>query len=496
MFNKNLLLFLFTFTIAHTNAQELHYFSGSKIEEFDPSTFQLYSQDSSTIYAFRFNSNDYFLEGYDKATLTRLFHIRTPLPAKDSLKYHFESLLPLNDSFLVLYSYFNKRNLREQLEMVTFDKNGNTLNNGKMVDFSEGKNEKHAGNFSVIPRKNMNEFLAFGTKIFQDTTFVTINHFDYFGNRTRSQKFSLDDESGNIVHSLIDKECNLYHLTRSKMGDRNVKWNVIIYTPDSDQPVKITLQKPLSNNIYLSNFIDSYIDLHNRINIIVPYATQTPAYNANGIYLAQIDSKTKSLISESIIPFKIDSGNVNEDDGFILSACINVGIIPMKNDGLKLVYESRRATTTYLYGIPVGTDFDLGNIITIDTDSNHVVTDLHKIKKQQYSNKTNSAFLGLAILSHANKSYFIYNELEENLNKTPDQMKRVNTSRMEKTNVIYTVVENGKVLRKPIIKKENKKDTDAIMLSTFLHSNNGDELYLPRKINQQVFLTKFYFTEN
>ena len=496
MFNKNLLLFLFTFTIAHTNAQELHYFSGSKIEEFDPSTFQLYSQDSSTIYAFRFNSNDYFLEGYDKATLTRLFHIRTPLPAKDSLKYHFESLLPLNDSFLVLYSYFNKRNLREQLEMVTFDKNGNTLNNGKMVDFSEGKNEKHAGNFSVIPRKNMNEFLAFGTKIFQDTTFVTINHFDYFGNRTRSQKFSLDDESGNIVHSLIDRECNLYHLTRSKLANRNVKWNIIIYKPDTDLPIKIALQKPSATKIYLSNIVNSYIDLHDRINIIIPYSTQTPAYDATGIYLAQLDSKTNSLISENFIPFKLDTGNVNDDNGFMLSACINVGIIPMKNDALKLVYESRKSTTTYLYGIPVSTEYDLGNIITMDLDSNHVVSDIHKIRKQQHSNKYATDFIGLAILSHADKSYFIYNELEENLTKTPDNMKQVNASKMEKTNVIYSVVENGKVLRKPIIKKENKKDIDAIILSTHLHSNNGDELYLPRKINQQVFLTKFYFTDN
>ncbi len=496
MNKKILLLLVCIFTLRGTNGQALHYSSGSKIEDYDHSTFQLYSQDSLSLYAFRSTPNDYFLEAYDKTSLTRSYKIRTPLPSKDSLKYHFEELIPLTDSFLVLYSYFSKPNLREQLEMVTFDKNGSSLNESKIIDYSDGKNERRAGNFSIINRKNMHEFLSFGAKEIQDTTFVTINHFDYFGNKKLSQKFALDDESGNIVHSLIDRECNLYHLTRSKLANRNVKWNIIIYKPDTDLPIKIALQKPSATKIYLSNIVNSYIDLHDRINIIIPYSTQTPAYDATGIYLAQLDSKTNSLISENFIPFKLDTGNVNDDNGFMLSACINVGIIPMKNDALKLVYESRKSTTTYLYGIPVSTEYDLGNIITMDLDSNHVVSDIHKIRKQQHSNKYATDFIGLAILSHADKSYFIYNELEENLTKTPDNMKQVNASKMEKTNVIYSVVENGKVLRKPIIKKENKKDIDAIILSTHLHSNNGDELYLPRKINQQVFLTKFYFTDN
>src|SRR5437868_15122134 len=94
-----------------SKSQQLHYYSGAKIEnyDFEERSFVLFSQDSNNIYAFRKHYySTYYLDIFDKDSLLKLNSIRIPLPSKDTLKYELEALFIRNDSFLVFYSYFDK----------------------------------------------------------------------------------------------------------------------------------------------------------------------------------------------------------------------------------------------------------------------------------------------------------------------------------------------------------------------------------------------------
>ncbi|HKR03996.1 MAG TPA: hypothetical protein VJY62_05105 [Bacteroidia bacterium] len=491
---KYLFLFILcVISIINAKSQSVEFSTGDKIVAYDEGTFELHSMDSKYLYAFRNHYEAYYVDVYDRDSLKRDVLIRIPLPSKDSVKYSLETLFTGNDTFRIFYSYFDKKNLAERLEMITFNRRGEKIGDTKLIDTSEGKNEKKAGSFSVINRKKFNEFLSYGFKRVRDTSYINIDHFDYSANKTRSQNFVLEDAEGYLVNSTIDDDCNLYRLTRSKRGNRHVKWSVNFYSPEADHSQIIELTRASSNPIFLSNFFKSFIDKQKRINLVTPYTLNSVSRYAKGLYIAQINTKNHSLIRESIVPFKMGEGNLEGD--FSLSSCIPVAIIPISESGLKIVFESRLKTTAKFYGITVDEEYEIGNIITIDMDSSHAITDIHKIRKDQYSGDGNYKYTGFAILNHNNKSYFIYNELPENLQRKPNEFEGVGSGKLNKTVVIYTAVDSNKVKRKILINKEPDSGTNAIIPGSYISANDKSEIYLLRKIKKDVFLTKVFMNE-
>jgi hypothetical protein len=274
------------------------------------------------------------------------------------------------------------------------------------------------------------------------------------------------------------------------LGNRNVNWSIKIYSPESAQAQIIDLQQPSAEKVFLSNFFRSYVDKKDRLTLLSPYTLKALSKNAEGLYLAQVDSKTHSLIKESVIPFKRQ--NDNDESDFSMSSCIPVAVLQMNNNITRIVFESRLITTSSFYAIQVGREYDIGNIITVDIDSNNVVTEIHNIQKQQHTNTSNYKFTGFAILKGEDKSYFIYNELPGNLQREPDKMEKVNSSKMDETAVIYTTVDNGKVVRKILINKEDNSGIDAILPGSYLSSTEKNEIYVLRKIKSDVYLTKIF----
>ena len=428
--------YIFIFSISFifnikVHSQALHFFTGSKIEDYDEVSFHFFDQDSLYLYAFHQTLQSYFLDVYEKESLNRTSFIKIPLPSKDTTQYTIENLFIRKDTFQIFYSFFDYSNFCERLDMITFDINGIKIGETKIIDQSTGKNEIKAGNFSVINRKRFNEFISYGYKNLKDTSNVNIDHFDYSGNKKYSQNFLFNNNFGYIVNSLIDNDCNLYHLTRNKSGNRNVNWNIRIYSPDIYQSKIIELNVPSIQNIYLSNFFKSFFDNQGRVNILSPYSLSPTSKYAEGVYLVQLDSKTQTLIKESAIPFKVKKENDSEESDFSLSSCIIVATIPYGENNLKIVFESRLETTATLYGIPIAREFDIGNIFTIDIDSSNEVKEIHKIRKQQLTSKERLKYTGFSILNYETKSYFIYNELPENLLRPPNKMKIVNSSNID-----------------------------------------------------------------
>ena len=87
-------------------------------------------------------------------------------------------------------------------------------------------------------------------------------------------------------------------------------------------------------------------------------------------------------------------------------------------------------------------------------------------------------YTGFAILNHDDKSYFIYNELPEDLMVTPNKMKAINSSKMDDTVPIYKVVDNGKVVRKILIDKTLHSGIDAVIPGAYLKSQDENEIYV------------------
>ena len=411
------------------------------------------------------------------------------------MKYILRNLIVRRDTFQIFYSWFDKANKCEKLEMVTFDRGGRQLGENKLIDFSEGKNERKAGGFSVINWKARNEFLSYGYKYRKDTDYINIDHFDYLGNKTRTEDIVLSDEEGNIEYSFLDDSCNLCHLTRSKRGNRNVKWAIRIYSPDSKQPQVVLLEKPSSEKIYLTNFFREYKDKKNCINLLSSYMLTPSSGTAEGLYIARLDPQTHTLISENVIPFKREKQNPEDEIDFSLSSCIIQGIIPLSNGGLRVIFESRLRIINKLYGITVDNDYQISNIITMDVDSNNTVTEIHKIKKQQEADESSFKYSGFSILNYHDQSYFIYNELSENLDRTPDKMKKINLSRIDKTSVIYATVDNHQVLRRMLIDKSPDAVPNAVLPYRCLTDSKKGEAYILRKMNQDIYLTKIFVAD-
>ncbi len=368
------LCFIYISSAINTCAQTPQLYTGEKIEDYDAGTFQLFNQDSLSLYAFRHIQQDYFLNVFDKETLKRAAVIKVPFPISNNIKYNIENLFIGKDLFQIFYSYFDKSAGNEKLEMISFNSNGVQLGGIKTIDKSEGENEKQAGSFSVINRKKFNEFLSYGYQHSKDSTFINIDHFDYTGNKLQSQDFLLDN-SGFIVHSWLDDDCNLYHLTRNKRGNRNVNWAVKFYSPGRDQATIIELKQPSMEKIYFSNFFKTYTDNHHHINLLSTYSSGPASRVAEGIYIARIDITSHTLQGESAVPFKIPNQNKNKEDEFSMSSSILKTIIPISNNKTRVVFESRLETTTSLYGISVEREYDIGNIATVDIDSNNTVTE-------------------------------------------------------------------------------------------------------------------------
>ena len=148
-----------------------------------------------------------------------------------------------------------------------------------------------------------------------------------------------------------------------------------------------------------------------------------------------------------------------------------------------------------VYGITVSKEYDMGNIFTVDMDSSFNVTEIHKIKKQQYSSVDAFKFIGFTSLCRDNETYFIYNELPENISKSPDDMKPLKTGKLDEAGVIYTKLGQDKVSRKILIPKTGPKNVDLLLPWSSFVSRPENEMFVVRKIKDDFFLTKIVLTK-
>src|SRR5436190_24084038 len=102
----------------NTTAQTVHCLKGTKIENYPGESFVFSEQDHSSLFAFRGEGFNYFIDVYDKNSLTINGRIKIPLPSRDSINYTLENLIVHNDTFHIFYSYFDRILRSENVEMI------------------------------------------------------------------------------------------------------------------------------------------------------------------------------------------------------------------------------------------------------------------------------------------------------------------------------------------------------------------------------------------
>ena len=191
----------------------------------------------------------------------------------------------------------------------------------------------------------------------------------------------------------------------------------------------------------------------------------------------RMNMKTHKLVSERVVPFKTAKDTLEKSEGFSLRSCFLTDCLPLTNKGKRFLFESRLEILQKVYGITVSKEYDMGNIFTVDMDSSFNVTEIHKIKKQQYS------------------SVDAFNELPENISKSPDDMKPLKTGKLDEAGVIYTKLGQDKVSRKILIPKTGPKNVDLLLPWSSFVSRPENEMFVVRKIKDDFFLTKIVLTK-
>lgn len=490
-------LFLFS-----SHAQQVESYTGAITDNPELGTFNLFRSDSTLLYVFRVGEESrgkkYSLEAYSRDSMQRQLLIQIPLPNVDSVKFHIENLFFHDDYYQVFYSWFDKKNKMEKLQMITFNKSGVQTGETKLIDVSEGKTERKAGYFSVFNRKSSNEFLSYGSKHLKDTSYINIDHYSYEGNKLHTQNFKISEDDGYFAYSTIDSSGSLYYIMTDKlMKSKKASWGLRVYTPESESAYIYSLSEPFSKGFIVSARFHSFTDDKENINFISTYSKTASSKYSIGLYWVQFNQKSHSLVKEILVPFKTENNNFKENDNLLeMSSCIITDIQSLPEGKTRIIFESRLATTTTFYGASLGTTYEIGDIVTITIDSTFQTTGMCIIPKKQIVENENVKYTGNLVLHKGDETFFVYNELPENLDiMNVKKIKKVRNAKLDETVIMVTATNDTTIINRKILNEKKPGDEiDALLIYESLSTRN-DELYTLRKRNSTNYFTRFFIKE-
>jgi hypothetical protein len=480
---KYIIVFLLLLPLC-AKPQDIHFVNGPKLDYYDNETFEFIGADADKLFVTYDKGPDHYLATYDKNELTQISEVKIPFP-DPGIFYLKIDLVLTKDMAIALYRYNNYADTLTIVEMRRFNYDGTQIDQPMILSKIRGK--KSNINFNVFNNTAQNEFILQSGLLLKDQILWQYDHFDYNGDKKNSQTHSFNMSHDHFLYSVIDDEYSSYLLSKDRSRNR-ANYNLQIFNPATQTTDSLPLPLLSTGNYFLNNFFESATDRDNNIVIICPYGEgyQEPAI---GLYLIKINSKTKKLLAEKIIRFV---KNRAEEEDFSLNSCIPVTIETLTDNSLRVIFESREEIKTQVYGINVGKEYNIDNIVTVDLDSNFSPVEMHKIKKQQHTNTEYFEYTGFVIMKNNNQSFYIYNELPENLELAPDKMKKVKSFKFDETVVIQTTVLNNSVRRKKLMDKSTGSLVDAIIPRKNLDTGNGKISYVIHRINENYYITKFY----
>lgn len=477
------------------NAQKINLTTSEEANDPKDGSFQLIDADSSFIYAFRSKEWGYgkifHLETFSRESLKKLSSIKIPFPEVDSAKFNLEDLFLRGDTFRIFYSYFSKKEKLEKLELIDFDRSGNKIGVTKTIDSSSGKNDRKAGNFSIIDLYTQKKFLSYNSKYANDTLRIDIDHFNYNVEKIKTQTFYMGKDIEGIYHSKIDSEGMLYYIVKAIRSKREKYWAIKIFNPDSNTPVTVNLTHKELNRFKISNFFRTFTDSLDNLNFFTTYSEDNNHYSPEGIYWIKFNKKSMQVISEHFIPFYNNDKRKMYGNGYNkMSNAIMLSFLPISDNSLRMIFESRLQIKSTYYGATVSVQYKINDIqiYTIDTGS---TIGYCKIPKAQVVNSDKVKYTGYISFLKSDTSIFIYNELPSNLDISEGaKIKKLRNTRVDDTSIIYTLTDQSSILERDILlEKKNETDTDAILPHETLRTSSKEAFTL-HEINGQEYLTR------
>jgi hypothetical protein len=476
----------------NAKSQSVHYYMGANAQSDNLGKFQIFSYDERVLYIFRVKDegtkNVYHLQTYSRDSLKLVSSTKIPFPDRGDVVVQIQNLFLHDDYYQVFYSWFDHVNKQEKVEMVGFSGEGEQIGATKVIDFSEGDTQRKAGFFSVFNRPSRNGFLSFGEKIVKGELMINIDHFNYDGNKLRTTNFN-NVGLRQVTYAGIDGTGSIVYITRDGYDSFNPDWRMKILTPDSEEPIRLLLQKPDEQKYYLSDRFFSFEDGDGHMNFITLFSGKRTGKYTDGLYLVRLDRSTHSILKEEFFQFRNGSTKDNyreKDFGSYSNVISNVVLAP--GGERQVLFESR---IKILHNTEH--EYMAGPIMIVAIDSSGKVTGISKIPKQQEAIGDNERLLGFNVLQRGNRSFYIYNELPENLAaEMAGSPAKLKDASLNKTVIaVVTADENGVTGKKALVEKSDSEKWNAVLVNESLYTSD-DELYTLCQVDKEIYLTKIY----
>lgn len=476
-------------------SQEIKLLLGDSINQ-NLGDFDFITTDNSAIYVLRTNKNSntpYHLEKYDKGTLRKTGNINIPFFLNDSVKFTIQKLLVHNGYYQLFYSYYDQNSGLEKLELIKFNENGSIEIENKLLEYSQGINDRKAGEFHVKELPLDSGFVVSFYRHTNDTNFIRRSYYDFSFKKIKEDKFNLEKEFGKPLTYYFDSNGNFYNLTSSTPKRKGSLIRMRIIT-SSDSVINLEFLKPSKYDVYISPYISFLHSENGLLNFISSYSETAESYYPFGFYWIQIDSKNFTCVNERFVKFKRAKVLSKDEDDFNSNSCIITNIDLKDNGGYVIQFEKMSAVNyTMFYAISVVKDYEFGNICQLSVDSYLKEEYLVVTKKNQHLNGDYNRYGGHFYLRSDQGYYFLYNDLPENL-IVEEKVKKLNSDRLHKAQIYYTHISDSTILKKNSVSDiSNKNYKGWLFTSNNFRLNNKECIsVLNYRLTSVSRLAKFY----
>ncbi len=442
---KTLSIVLLLCTIS-VSAQKLTYKMGQQVQINKTDDFLYAGNDDENFYIVRTEKEKKntlgYLEGYSRSTLQRIFSKQLSVPTKNANEFYLNDIVFTNDVIRVFYGFYSDTEKARFVVVADFDKTGKLT--GKAVEISKAEGtENSSGNHYVFYDKESANTLIFHTAMKKG----------YAANGLKPEI-----EAMVIDNNLKTMWSKTVIMTRGKSFD----WeNVAI-----DKGGNLYIRGRAWLNKITTNSTAEFITYNWKKGLVVEQKIETESGLEGGAF---ITDKQQHLYFVAIqgTKFVVEAGGIyvakfNTNEAMFSSQ--NVTLFPKPAPGEKAKKENH---LEYLQMVDLIVDDDNAIRIQLEGSNSKWICEIRidatgGIKNMNFVDKIQEGELvadhnGAVALYQGTSTYYIYNEIPENFDKSTKEYKTVSTKLIQKgaASPSYAKVEADGTKEKKVLVQNN-----------------------------------------
>jgi len=438
------------------------------------------------------NDEVYYLETYNLKTQKKRFSEQLFLPYLKSKEKEVVDILPINNTFCVFFTDFNRALGKNYLYVTQFSKKGRLVNENVLLDSIEVYTASRRGNFNLTTNPTKDKFVVFPVEPFEKAANQKIRYtvWDSNINATDQRNFDLPYKAREVELTQLDfgLDGNAYFLI--KITDLFKRWSpglpnfkyVLIESVSRFKEVKeYEIELPNISNVAFR--LDS-----NSLNIMGLYSDNAREQNeSSGIFYININTDSRKIIKSSYAPYpyKLKASFLNENQiekGREVAELFVQSFLPKKDGSASFIAEQyvfREICTTDMRTgiISCQQYYYLNDLVVFYLDTYGKFTDYQIIKKAQFSNNESCSDLSFLGLTDGKNNYFIFNDNTRNSNNMSERNEKLKA---------FEEAGRGKVLG--LKAAQEKIESQEI----FLNIEKNENLLVNQcvKVNDSTYLVK------